>query len=92
MLSSPGDRRPHQRARDRHRTTRRFAVYGCRIDGDVITPLKLSEEPVEELALPLTREAATAWLWEHCEDLGTKRIGELVARLVRPTGPLGGRG
>jgi hypothetical protein len=48
----------------------------------------MTDEPVEEFVLPLTRAAATEWMYHHFEDLPVERITELVRRLTRPTGPL----
>ncbi len=67
---------------------RRFATYSCEYRDAEIVSAELSQEPVEELALPLVRHVALEWCWQHFEDLEPTRIAELVARLNRPTGPL----
>jgi hypothetical protein len=67
---------------------RRYAVHATIIKADVIEHAEMTDEPVEEFVLPLTRAAATEWVYRYFEDLSIERIIELVRRLTRPTGPL----
>jgi len=63
VLCSPGDRWPTQYALEiTGSVARRFAVYGAVIEGSTIASAELSEEPLEELELPLARDVAEAWL------------------------------
>jgi hypothetical protein len=73
---------------DDRRFARRFAVYACVIEADAIVSAETSAKPVQELALPMTRDAAREWVLEHFDDLVPDRLSELMSVLTRPTGAL----
>jgi hypothetical protein len=70
------------------RVARRFAIYACCIEAGAIVSAEMSDAPVEEVALPMKRDAAREWLLAHFEDLIPERLSDLMSALTRPTGPL----
>lgn len=67
---------------------RRFKVHAAVIEGGRLVSAELSEAPIEEITLPLTREAATVWVLQHFEDLEQVAMQALISQLTRPTGLL----
>lgn len=62
---------------------RRYLVG--RVDhGRDITSAEANEGPAEELELPLSGRQASAWLYEHFEDLTPVQFRAAHARLTRP--------
>ena len=70
------------------RTARRYVVVTYELARAVVTDAVLTPEPIEELALPLSRDEALELVGQHFYDLPAHEQTALVGRRRRPTGPL----